>query len=54
MDVSQFYLCIILQVLAKVLAAIVKFDSNQLNTILQKEEQKVSLVSIYFNNFNVL
>jgi len=31
-------------VLAKVLAAIVKFDSNQLNTILQKEEQKVSLL----------
>ncbi|VVC31190.1 GRIP domain, partial [Cinara cedri] len=30
-------------VLAKVLAAIVKFDSNQLNTVLQKEEQKVSL-----------
>jgi len=36
----------ILQVLAKVLAAIVKFDSNQLSTILQKEEQKVSLVNI--------
>ncbi|KAL4143806.1 hypothetical protein QTP88_006085 [Uroleucon formosanum] len=31
-------------VLAKVLAAIVKFDSNQLSTILQKEEQKVSLL----------
>lgn len=35
-----------MKVLAKVLAAIVKFDNNQLNTILQKEEQKVSLVSI--------
>lgn len=41
-------ICIVVQVLAKVLAAIVKFDSNQLNTILQKEEQKVSLVSILF------
>lgn len=46
MHISEFLFCIILQVLAKVLAAIVKFDSNQLSTILQKEEQKVSLVNI--------
>lgn len=33
------------QVLAKVLAAVVKFDNNQTKQILEREEQKLSLVS---------
>lgn len=37
--------------LAKVLAAVVKFDSNQTQQVLQREEQKVTLVRFLFATF---
>lgn len=36
------------QILARVIAAVVKFDSEQTSKVLQKEQQRLSLVGLFF------